>query len=162
MADKDQAGESGREVVELPPALLRQFAEMAAVIPEAEPDGGASLIEAIFNAGSEQELSSRFGTASEDEMLNREIIVNRIERMPSDYRDGLGIFLVIHFYDTKTQRPGTFTSGSMAVLAQLVRAYAEGWLPLHCKLMKAEKKTKAGFYPHHLHVFKEQPARAKA
>jgi len=45
-----------------------------------------------------------------------------------------------------------WTTGSVSVVAQLVKAFMLGALPLYATIRKAERPTANGYYPQHLEV----------
>lgn len=150
------------QLSKLPEALLAQFSQMAVMLPETESDGGASIIEQVLGAVDVQDLDAPWDAKDPDALLDKWIIVTEVTRSISDYADGLGVFLVITSVDDDSGEEFVWTSGSMGVVAQLVRAYTMDWLPCRCRLVKAERKTKSGYDTYHLEVSKQQPRRPVA
>lgn len=143
----------------LPAELVRQFSEMAMMLPETESDSGASIIEAILGAVDVQDLDAPWDTKDPDALLNEWQIITEASRSLSTYKESLGVFLVVTAVLENTGEEITWTSGSMAVVAQLVKAYAADHFPLRAKLVRADKPTASGYWPHHLVVHDKQPSK---
>lgn len=163
MAQSDQVAASAdqqkAELAELPAELVRRFAEMAMMLPETESDGGASIIEAILNTADVHELGSPWGEKDQDALVGKWLIFTEASRSVSDFK-GLGVFLVVQAVDCKTGEKLTTTTGSVNIVAQLVRAYTLDSFPLKARIMKAERPTKNGYWPLHLEIAEDQPARS--
>lgn len=137
-------------------ATLATFAHMAAVIPDAEGAGMDNMLAAILGADSWDQLDAPWSTTSTDDAIGVVVTVTDLSRRPSDFAEGLGVYLIVSGYRTETGEPITYTTGSVSVVAQLVRAYAIGALPLTTKLVKAERASANGYYPVHLQVIRHE------
>lgn len=146
-------------MAQLPPHLVQQFSEMAMMLPETESDGGASILEAILNAVDVQATNKIWDGRDLGEYKNQTIIIERATRSRSDFQEGLGLFLVASAVLEQTGEAITVTTGSMSVVAQVVKAYANDELPLRCIVRVAERPSQAGFYPQHLEITEKQPTR---
>lgn len=136
------------------PAILGQFRTWAAAITAGGEDTATMAILATLAAASDPAaLDAPWSTTGTDELLGRVIVVTDLKRMPSDYTQGLGFFLVATGHDPESGEAITFTSGSVGVAGQLVKAHHEGWLPLKCELVRSVRPTKNGYYPEHLRVY---------
>src|SRR5262249_53464257 len=132
--------------------LLAMFARMATMIP-AESDAGMERILAqVLNAEHWDELDAPWETSAVEAMAGKRLAFRRVERRPSDFREGLGIFLVCHCAGVDTGEEIVVTTGSVGVVGQLVRAYALGAMPLVAEFVIAERPTRDGYHPHHLKV----------
>lgn len=143
----------------LPADLVRQFSEMAMMLPETESDSGASIIEAILGAVDVHDLDSPWDTKDPDALVGQWLIITEASRSMSTYKESLGVFLVITAVQEDTGEEIVFTSGSMGVVAQVVKAYAADMLPLRAKLVRADKPTANGYWPQHLVVHQNQPGK---
>lgn len=150
MTQPSQPGTEVDTTLQLSKELVQQFAQMAMAIPGETTDALDSIIGAILGAPSWEHLSDPWESSKAELLAGRTLRIDGLSRRPSDYRDGLGIFLVVHYTDTRTGEPGVWTTGSTACVAQLARAYAAGWLPLYAQIVIAERPTKEGYKPHHL------------
>ena len=136
---------------ELSPNLLAKYNEMAATIPSSEDTTGlASILSQLADSGSAEALDAPWTSEGGKQYLNHPLQVTGLRRVPSDYPGGLPFFLVVTAVDESTASLVTFTTGAVAVVAQLVVAHARGWLPLSCKLVERERPTADGYYPQHL------------
>lgn len=130
--------------------LARQFAEMATLIP-AEKEGGAdNILAAILSAQSWEHLADPWESTNAAALAGKRLLIRSLLRRPSDFRDGLGIFLVVDSIDTATGEPNVWTTSSVAIVAQLVRAYVLGQLPAYAEVIVAKRPTEAGYRPQHL------------
>lgn len=141
-------------VVDLPAELVKQFAEMARTLPRADEEGGARMLEAILNASSPEALNAVTEGIDSAKLAGEELVMESLSISPSDHAGGLGFFLVVKGIRVATGEPVTFTTGSMQTVAGLVRAHAQGWLPMAAKIVVADKPTKNGFYPQSLRIIK--------
>lgn len=143
----------------LPADLVRRFSEMALMLPETESDSGAGIIEAILGAVDVHDLDAPWDTKDPDALIGQWLIITDATRSMSTYKESLGVFLVITAVQEDTGEEITFTTGSMSIVAQVVKAYAQDMLPLRAKLVRAEKPTASGYWPQHLVVHDKQPAK---
>jgi hypothetical protein len=134
----------------LPAELVQQFAQMAMMIPSEGTDAIESIVGAILNAPGWEHLSDPWEAAGAETLAGKTLLITDVTRRPSDYKDGLGIFLVVHYVESRSGERGVWTTGSTACVAQLARAYAGGWLPLYAQIVVAERPTESGYRPHHL------------
>jgi hypothetical protein len=131
---------------------IRQFAEMATMIPESEGSGSERILLAILNADNWDALDDPWDTEAADELIGVEQSIYEIMRRPSRFADGLGMFLVIRSKLVGGDKEFVWTSSSVSVVGQLVRAYALDALPLVAILRKADQPTANGYYPQHLEI----------
>lgn len=152
MADS-KAVERAARTASVPDVILR-FQQMAEAIPSGGNDTAVLGILAQLEASATpDELSAPWETVGTDKVLGRIIVVNELRRMPSDFADGLGFYLVVTGADADTGEAVTFTTGATSVAAQLVKAHAAGWLPLKCELVESERPSASGYRPQHLRVY---------
>lgn len=130
--------------------LVSQFAGMAMLIPSETTDAVESIISQILAAPGWDMLDDPWETTDAKRLAGRIFTIDSLTRRPSQFKDGLGVFLVVHSTDAQTGEQFVWTSSAMGVVAQLVRAYAADWLPLYATLVIAERPTESGYYPHHL------------
>lgn len=150
MSNDQSNDQAGAELAITDPDTIRLFAQMASMIPTETGAAYDRILDQILNAGRWEDLDAPWETDDVAALQGHVIRVDRLERRPSDYRQGLGIFLVIHGVDANTGERRTITSGSVAVVAQLVKAYALGVLPVFVEFVVAERPTTDGYRPHHL------------
>lgn len=144
---------------ELPPALVEQFSRMAMMLPEIELDGGAGIIESILNAVDLRATNRVFERYDAEQLVGKWLIFERAQRAMSEYKGGLGLFLVVDAVDEESGEKITFTTGSMSIVAQCVKAYAGDEMPFRAKIKVTDNPTKSGFYPMNLEIHAQQPQR---
>lgn len=128
------------------------FASMVVAIPEADGSGTERILLSILNAKSWDELDDPWDTTKSDALVGVEMVIHTISRHASAYADGLGVFLVAHGKRLDDNTETVFSTGSVSVVAQLVRAFMLGAFPLYCILRQSDKPTSKGYYPHHLEI----------
>lgn len=129
------------------------FTGMAMAVPEAEDGSGAErILLAILNAKSWDELDDPWDTEKSTALIGVELAIHSITRHASSYQDGLGVFLVAHCKRLDDETEVVFSTGSMSVVAQLVRAFMLGAFPMYATLRQSDKPTKRGYYPQHLEI----------
>jgi len=153
------AGEPG---VPIRAETLAAFEAMIVDVPEAGGEAFESILGSIIRGNDVLDLDAPWRSAGLEELVNVPIVVLAIRKMPSDYQGGLPWFLVVDYADAGTGELSTFTTGAVSVVAQLVKAWAMGALPLACTLRQSERPSRAGYYPQHLEIARRQPARAGA
>ncbi len=131
---------------------LATFETLMDKVPEPSGDAYGRIIEQIANATKASELDSPWSTDSFLKLDGKEILVNGITKVPSDYPGGLPWFLVVDYTDKDTGEECTATTGSVAVVMQLVKAYILKALPLSVQVIVAERETRNGFHPVHLRI----------
>lgn len=136
------------------PALIARFAEMVGLLPAAEDtEGGAErIIEAILNAKTWEDLDAPWRARGGEAYLGKPQRIERVTTRPSDYAKGLGVYVVVEAVDLSNGEAITWTTGSISIVAQLVKAYCVGGLPLFATIRQAERPTADGYYPQHLEV----------
>jgi hypothetical protein len=161
MPDAPPPGTDVAITQELSPELIATFSQMALLIPEDETNAMESILGQIFGAETWENLGDPWDTATAEQLAGKTFLIERVTRHDSDLAGGIGVFLVVHAVEMRTGEQIVFSSGSLAVMAQLVRAHTAGWLPLFAQLVIAERPTKDGFRPQHL-KFVGQPKKAPA
>ena len=130
---------------------------MATMIPAESGSGAEDILRQILSAETWEQLSQPWETSSVDDLLGRRLMLTHAVRRPSTFGQGLGIFLVLHMVDIRTGEKVVKTTGSLAVVGQVCRAYAIGAMPLEVEWCRAERPTEAGYFPQHLKVHDYYP-----
>lgn len=131
---------------------LELFASMVTLIPGESEDDWTSIFRQILDAERWDQLNTPWEASKVAEIAGETLIINSAKRRPSDFSDGLGFFLVLDCTVRRTGEQLTIVTGSVAVVAQIVKAYSMGLMPLVVQFVVAKRKTKKGYNPHHLHV----------
>jgi hypothetical protein len=150
MTDSNEPGTDVAVGAPISTELATQFAQMAMMIPSETGDAVENILAAVLAAPSWEKLADPWESADAEALVGKMLCIQSLVRRPSDFRDGLGVFLVVHATDVKSGEAVTFTTGSVSVVGQLVRAYAMGWLPIYAEMIVATRQTESGYRPHHL------------
>lgn len=141
--------------------LASQFAQMCMMIPGDSAGGYESILAQLFGAEDLDALSAPWETTDIDDLVGKVVRIDSLTRRPSDFKQGLGVFLVVHGVNTHTGESMTITTSSIAVMGQLARAYMLQLLPCYAEWVKADRPTEQGYYPHHLKLYGHQHAAQK-
>jgi len=136
----------------LDPRVVEAYEGMIADVPEAGGDGFEAILEAIAAASSAAELDAPWRSAGLEGLANVPIVVSGIRKMPSDYPGGLPWFLVVDAAVRATGERITVTTGSVGVVAQLVKAWSLDAFPLTVVPRMAARPSRSGYYPMHLEI----------
>jgi hypothetical protein len=150
MPDQQQPGTDVATTAPLSAELVETFSRMAMIIPEPDDNAMENILEQILGASSWEELADPWDTDNAEKLVGKTIRIDRVTRHPSDFSGGIGVFLVMHGVEMRTGEKIAAPVGSLAVMAQLVRAHTAGWLPLFAEMVIADRPTKEGFRPQHL------------
>lgn len=163
MPGNDTAGTQRAVTATLPPELAAQFSQMATLIPSADGASVPDILEAVLRASSWEQLDSPWDACDASRLVGRLFRIENVLRRPSLHPGGLGVYLVVRCTDGKTGERFAWTSSSLNVCAQLVRAYAGGWLPLFATVTIVTGSADRGYRPHYLRFFgPDHPGEAAA
>lgn len=132
---------------------LARFEALAVRIPESDDSQAyEDIISQILGATGVDGLNAPWDTSKAATLNGHRLRIESITRRPSDFQEGLGIYLVTKGTDLGTGERFTLTIGSVAVVAQLAQISALNGLPAIVELIVADKLTSRGFRPIHLKV----------
>lgn len=137
--------QAGTEV-ELSQATLQEFARMASALDEYDAGGMDSILGEIFSIKTLDDYKKIFDGDRElpqDKMIQ----INRVRYSQSEFAGGLPFYLVVDGVDLESGEVKQWVSGSITVVAMLVRAAASGHLPCKGFARESDKPTKNGFRP---------------
>jgi hypothetical protein len=134
--------------------IAAMYDAMIATVPEAGGDGIDNILVQIAQAADVADLDAPWRSTGLVELRNIPIRVTAIRRIASDYAGGLPWFLVVDAAVRATGETVTFTTGAVSVVAQLVKAWSMGAMPLDVVPRVAERASKNGYYPQHLEVIR--------
>lgn len=133
-------------------AIIQQFVDMVAVVPDFEDDGGLAMAAEILGAATPGDLDSRWDKRDENKLTGVEQIIYEIEKAPSTIAENkLPFYLIVYAAERRSGEMIRWTTSSLAIIAELVRANTAGWFPLEAKIVVGDKTAK-GFYPKHLEI----------
>lgn len=140
---------------------LATFAQMASMLPQAdEGDGAEAIVAQILSAATIEDLDAPWRAEEGKALIGKPISIVGAKARKSDYADGLGVFLVVDAVNLETGEATIFTTGSVSVVAQIVKAFCMDALPFNAMLCQSARPTKDGYYPLHLEVLKQSPGKA--
>jgi hypothetical protein len=148
------------DVAIIDPATVEKFATMAMLIPSEDGSGMERIVDAILSADSWESLADPWESTNAEKLRGKRLIVRSLTRRPSQFKGGLGIFLVVRSAWSSTGEEFVWTTSSVAVVAQLVRAWMLRALPAVVEMVIADRPTEAGYYPHHLRFIAGTPPQA--
>ena len=149
-----QDGQAGAEVAPVvSDQTLQVFASMAAGIPEADDsEAYESIVSQLLNAAGVDDLNAPWDTEAADKLAGHQLIIKELTRRPSDFIGGLGMYLVARGVDQASGERFTWTTGSIAIVAQLARAYFLGGLPIVAQVVVGDANPRTGRKPQHLQI----------
>lgn len=132
---------------------MAQFAAMAVLIPEAvDEDAYEQIVTQILSANGIDELNAPWDTDQAEALNGHRLKIEEIQRRASDFEQGLGLFLVIKGIDMGSGAKFVTTTGAIAIVAQLARAYFLNGFPVIAEWVIADKPTKKGYRPQHMKI----------
>lgn len=136
-------------------STLQTFLTFARTIPDAEEGSGLdNIISQILSGETADDLDSAWQSTGGEKLINKPMTITEITKRPSDFGEGLGVYLVVSAILAQTGESVTFTTGSVSIVAQLAKAYAGGMLPLDCQLVQAARPSAQGYFPQHLEILR--------
>lgn len=132
---------------------LQIFASMAAGIPEADDsEAYESIVSQLLGAAGVDDLNAPWETEAADRLAGHQLQIKELTRRPSDYIGGLGMYLVAKGVDQANGERFVWTTGSIAIVAQLARAYFLGGLPIIVQVIVGDANPRTGRKPQHLQI----------
>lgn len=134
------------------PGGYEAFLMMLAEVPEPDDDAAARIVMEVLGAQSVEDLDKPWDVEGMRDYDGTMLQVQSITKMPSDYKTGLGCYLVCRCSQPELGEVFTLTTGSVSIVAQLVRAHTLNAFPLEVIPRQSEKPTKKGYRPMHLEL----------
>lgn len=153
--------ESNANILAALPGGLQVFMKLLEQVPEPSDDVSAKIVLEILQAQNLEDLDRPWDVEGMRDHVDSILRVKAVTRMPSDYVGGLGWYLVCQVDQPEIGEEFTLTTGSVSIVAQLVRAHCAGWLPLQVVVRKSKKPTRKGYWPMHLELVR-RAGRARA
>ncbi len=136
----------------VPDDAIAAYESMIAQVPDAGTEGVEAILAQIAGASSTDDLDQPWRSGGLQDYRDRPILVLGIRKMPSDFPGPLPWFLIVDGQDPATGGDVHLTTGSVSVVAQLVKAYTAGWLPVMVIPRQSERPTRDGNFAWHLDV----------
>lgn len=127
-----------------------------ALIPTDEDDANERIISQLFDGDTVTDLNKPWDASGGREWAGKTLRIDSIKAQESQFSNGLRAFLVVQGWCPDTAKDFTLTTSALAVMVQLARVNAEGWLPAWCTVEIAARPTKRGHYPYHLRFMPPQ------
>lgn len=143
------------------PGAREQFMALLDQVPEPDDNASARIVMAILGSEDPEQLDAAWEAEGMRDYLDHVIRVKDIVKMPSAYTTGLGCFLVCQVDEPHIGEEFIVTTGSVAIVAQLVKAKVAGWLPLEVVPKQSERPSRNGYFPMHLEMVRRR-ARKRA
>jgi len=137
-----------QDIVVIPEAELEMFSSMLDIVQDIDEGGYEDILRSIAGAETAYDLDKPFRAEGLRSYVDEVIIIESIKKAESEYEGGLGVFLVVNIIREETGERETVTTGSIGIVATLLKANAVGWLPLRC--MPQERQSRKGYKPMHL------------
>src|SRR5215472_6162415 len=124
------------------PGAMEQFKAMLVGVPEPDDDAAARIVMQIMSAQSVSDLDKPWDVEGMRDHDGTMLTIHGITKMPSDYATGLGVYLVCDCSEPGIGERFVLTTGSVSIVAQLVKAHQLDAFPLEVVPRKAERPTK--------------------
>lgn len=148
MTDKTEGTAAPPAVIaDMDNELTEFFDHAASLESEDEEVVQRRILENLLRATKPEDVLRAGETMPSSEVLGIPLQVDAIRASESGYDEGPGRYLHVDATIIGNGDRITFSCGAQDVVLKLVRLHQKGWLPVRCVLRKAEKPTKAGFYP---------------
>lgn len=135
------------------PATMALFAQMAVGIPESDDtEAYDNIVLQLLSATDVDGLNAPWDTDDAEKLTGYRLRIESITRRPSDYAEGLGLYLICKGTNMGTGETFVWTTGSVSVVAQLARAWYLEQFPVIGELVIADTPTKNGYRPQHLTI----------
>lgn len=142
-----------RGVAVLSPATAERFRDMLITLPVGDGSQATEqIISALLAAVDVDSLNAPWEGGDIDPLLGKTIVIDTVQVWKSDYADGIGAFLRLEGADAETGEAVGFTTGSLAIVAQITAAYVNDLMPIRCIPIRADRATSRGYHPERLEV----------
>jgi hypothetical protein len=144
------------EIIDAGTAVSTEVGSMESMVlmvdelPEPDDDATERILAQLLRAKSTADLNKPWEAAGIQGYLDVPLRVLKVTRAPSDFEDGIGVYVVIHAVNVRTNEPVIATTGSVSILAQLIMAHRNGWLPATVIPRGPKRKPRNGRFPMHL------------
>lgn len=135
-------------------AMMAKITEWFEQVPDGGGDGVLGILELIASAENPEDLDRAWNSAGFGQYLGYALRITNLRKLESDFEGGVSHYLIADAVVHETGEAVTCTTGSYAIMAQLLYANTKGWLPMDFVPHQAEEPTEKGFYPQHLKVWK--------
>lgn len=152
MTEVTTVDQEGHRILTAREELGPQLRELLALVPESNDEAELNIARAILGAPDADSLDSPWRGEGMRKYVDKVLTVRGIRAGESDYPNGLGIFLIV---DVKVNESGeilTVTTGSTAIVLQLLKANALDAFPLQVIPKQAQSRRDPSRKPMHLEI----------
>jgi hypothetical protein len=143
-----------------PTAALAAFAEMVAIIPDADDSEAAlGMLAQVLNSEDVKHTNNIWGDddGDKDQMVGDTLDIFAIKKRPSDFKDGLPFYLDCEVINrSRNMEPMRYTCSATMAVAQLVQATVLGQMPVRVRV--EENQTRSGNKAIHLFILETNVA----
>ena len=163
LADQDDAAHSQALAVRretglavMPPRVsdetnLAYLHRLMELLPPTPDDVIDSIAGRILEAETPTEENKLWDSTSSKDAVGKRLIFQSVHILPSDYEDSpLDYFLVCKVIDCETGEQTVMSTGSVNIVAALVKAQVMGSLPWEAEIVGPKRVPKSGRLPLHL------------
>ena len=136
-------------------AMAAQIERWLEKVPTGGGDGILGILEQIAAAENPDQLDRAWNSAGFGQWLGYALEISNPRKLPSDIAGGISFYLLVDAVVKHTGEFVTLTTGSYAIMAQILVAHDRGWLPRTFIPEQADEPTENGFYPQHLRTWKD-------
>jgi hypothetical protein len=123
-------------------------------IPTGGEDGILGILESIITATDPTQLDRAWDSCGFGQMIGYRLTVSNPRKLKSDFANTIPFYLVCDVMVKATGELKTATTGSYAIMSQILTASDKNMLPMDFVPYEAEEPTENGFYPQHLKVWR--------
>lgn len=155
MSDNDQTGDQGDDAADSGDRLpvnvsqeMQTFVEYARSLPSDDPqEVEERILRSLLTATTAEDILRAGEAMPATEVLDIPLTVMAIRGTESSYEDGSEVYLHVDAKIISNGDQVTFHCGARDVIVKLIRLDQLHMLPIDAVIHKADKPTKAGFYP---------------
>jgi hypothetical protein len=136
-------------------AMAAQIETWLEKVPTSGGDGILGILEQIAAAENPDQLDRAWNSAGFGQWIGYALEISNPRKLESDYKGGISFYLIVDAIVKATGEFVTLTTGSYAIMAQILVAHNRNWLPLTFVPEQADEPTENGFYPQHLRTWKD-------
>jgi len=127
--------------------LTAQYARLLDEIPWAADDDGSSIILDLLAATTWEQLNTGGKLPKLETFVGQTLKVLSVEKRASEIEGGMPVYLELLVQAGGKGEPVKVQTSAGSVMVKLTMLHHFGNLPALVLVTKAEKKTRAGFYP---------------
>ena len=112
------------------------------------------IVRRMFEADTVEDALTPIDVTHAEDILDVPLLIRTFKFNPSEVEGGVGAYAMLEVAEIKSGEVRVVSSGSVNVMAALIKLAMENALPFKGYLHQLEEKTAQGFYPMVLRPFK--------